>query len=231
MSARLLTAALALSLMTTGDALAAPSEDRILPIDQYTSQKARTLAQKYAPALRALNAGIYHCLPWLDVPKQSIGFFRPKHLAQPQDQRYLSLRIYIEQETSPQFAALGLKERASAMFSRYVGAMLRRMTERAELVTEPLLDGFSVILGWVKPTSQPGERPVHETIAVFADRPTIADYIAGRASIRDLAGRAVVLGYDGETPLGRLKIQAWEDNFIKTFQIANYKPEPGVTCR
>src|SRR5437762_2383936 len=157
--------------MIVGRALAAPSEDRILPVDQYTSQKARTLAQKYAPALRALNAGIYHCLPWLDVPKQSIGFFRPKHLAQPQDYRYLSLRIYIEQETSPQFAALGLKERASAMFSRYVGAMLRRMTERAELVTEPLLDGFSVILGWVKPTSPPGERPVHETIAVFADRP------------------------------------------------------------
>src|SRR2546422_642757 len=96
--------------MTAGGALAAPSEDRILPVDQYTSQKARTLAQKYAPALRALNAGIYHCLPWLDVPKHSIGFFRPKHLAQPQDQRYLSLRIYIEQEASPQFAALADKD-------------------------------------------------------------------------------------------------------------------------
>src|SRR2546428_13776149 len=175
--------------MIVGSALAAPSEDRILPVDQYTSQKARTLAQKYAPALRALNAGIYHCLPWLDIPKQSIGFFRQRTLAQPQDQRYLSLRIYIEQEASPQFAALGLKERASAMFSRYVGAMFRRMTERAELVTEPLLDGFSVILGWVKPTSQPGERPGHGTIAVFAARPTIAAHIAGRPVVRDPASR------------------------------------------
>lgn len=231
MSARLLAAALALSLATAGGALAAPSEDGILPVDQHTSPKARTLAQKYATALRDLNAGIYHCLPWLDVPKQSIGFFRPKHLVQSQDNRYLSLRIYIEQETSAQFAALGLNERASAMFSRYVGAMLKRMTERAELVSEPLLDGFSVIVGWLKPTSQPKDRPVHETIAVFADRPTTADYIAGRVSIRDLAGRAVVLAYDGETPLGPLKIQAWEDNFLKTFRIANYQLEPGVTCR
>src|SRR5437899_13064139 len=105
------------------------------------------------------------------------------------------------------------------MFSRYVGAMLRRMTERAELVTEPLLDGFSVILGWVKPTSQPGERPVHETIAVFPDRPTITYYVAGRASIRDLARRASLLAYDGNPSLGPLKIQASQDSFVQTFTL------------
>lgn len=231
MSARLLAAALALTLPTTGGALAAPPDDRIVPVDQYTSQKARTLAQKYATALRDLNAGIYHCLPWLDVDKESIGFFRPKHLEKPRDDRYLSLRIYITQDASPQFAALKLKERAAAMFSRYIGAMLRRMTARKELVTDPLLDGFSVMVDWLKPTSRPEGRPVRETIAVFADRPTVAEYLAGRVSIRDLAARAVVLGYDGETALGRLTIQAWEDDFIKTFQIANYRPEPGVTCR
>src|SRR5256885_1199246 len=83
--------------------------------------------------LRDLNAGIYHCLPWLDVSQESIGFFRPKHLAQSQDNRYLSLRIFIVQDRSSQFAALKLEERASAMFSRYVGAMLRRMAQRREL--------------------------------------------------------------------------------------------------
>ena len=63
MSVRLLTAALALGLGVVGRAVAAPPDDRILPVDQYTSEKARTLARKYAPALRDLNAGIYHCLP------------------------------------------------------------------------------------------------------------------------------------------------------------------------
>jgi hypothetical protein len=229
--ARLRLAALALTLLTTRGALAAPPDDRVLAIDQYTSEKARALGQKYATALGDLNAGIYHCLPWLHVPKESIGFFRPKHLGKPRDDRYLSLRVYITQDGSPQFAALKLEERAAAMFSRYVGAMLRRMTERQELVADPLLDGFTVIVDWLKPTSQLEERPVRETIAVFADRPTVADYVAGRASIRDLAARASVFGFDGETPVGQLKIQAWEDNFVKTFRIANDRPEPGVTCR
>jgi hypothetical protein len=231
LSARLLTAALALTLLITGGALAAPPDDRILPLDQYTSQKARTLGQKYTTALRDLNAGIYHCLPWLDVAKESIGFFRPKHLGKSRDDRYLSLRVFIVQDASPEFAALKPEARASAMFSRYVGGMLRRMTERRELVTDALVDGFTVIVGWLKPGTEPGTQPVHETIAVFADRPTVADYVAGRVSIRDLAGRAVVLGYDGETALGRLPIQAWEDTFLKTFQITNRPPEPGVTCR
>jgi len=231
LSVRLLTAALALGLGVVGRAVAAPPDDRILPVDQYTSEKARTLAQKYAPALRDLNAGIYHCLPWLEVPKESIGFFRPKHLVPSKDDRYLSLRIYVDQETSPQFASLKMDGRAAAMFSRYVGPMLRRMTQRAELVTDSLVDGFTVIVDWLKPTSQPGTQPVRETIAVFADRPTVAAYIADGVKLRDLGARASVFGFDGETPLGRLSIQAWEDDFVKTFQIANYRLEPGVTCR
>jgi len=231
LSARLLTAAVALALSVVGRAVAAPLDDRILPVDEYTSQKARALAQKYAPVLRDLNAGIYHCLPWLDVSKESIGFFRPKHLVQSQDNRYLSLRIFIVQDRSPQFAALKLEERASAMFSRYVGAMLRRMAQRRELVTDSLVDGFSVIVGWLKPTSQPPAPPVHETIAVFADRPTVAEYVAGRVSITALAARAAVFGYDGETPLGRIPLRAWEDDFLKTFQLANDQPASGVSCR
>ena len=231
MSARLLTAALALTLLIPGGALAAPPDDRILPVDQYTSQKARTLGQKYATALRDINAGIYHCLPWLDVREESIGFFRPKHLPQARDDRYLSLRIYVTQDASPEFAALKPETRASAMFSRYVGSMLRRMTERRELVTDALVDGFTVIVGWLKPTTEPGTQPVHETIAVFADRPTVAEYVAGRVSITALAARAAVFGYDGETPLGRIPLRAWEDDFLKTFQLANDQPASGVSCR
>jgi hypothetical protein len=117
------------------------------------------------------------------------------------------------------------------MFSRYVGAMLRRMTERPGLVTDSLVDGFSVIVSWLKPTSDAGTQPVHETIAVFADRPTVAAYVAGRVSIGALAERATVFGYDGETPRGRLRIQATEDDFLRTFQSVDAQPGSGVTCR
>jgi len=231
LSVRLLTAALALGLGVVGRAVAAPPDDRILSVDQYTSEKARTLARKYAPALRDLNAGIYHCLPWLEVPKESIGFFRPKHLVPSKDDRYLSLRIYVDQETSPQFASLKMDGRAAAMFSRYVGPMLRRMTQRAELITDPMVDGFTVIVHWLKPTIEAGAQPVNETIAAFIERSVVADYLAGRARASDLASRATVLGFDGKTALGRLSVSGWEDDFVKTFQIANYRLEPGVTCR
>ena len=116
--------ALALSLSTTlgvAASSAAPSDDRILPIDSYTSEKGRMLARAHDAALHELNAQIYHCMPWVEIQKESIGFFRPKHLEG--DVRYLSINLYIDQQPSPEFAAYSIEERASRMFSRYVGPM------------------------------------------------------------------------------------------------------------
>ena len=230
LNARLLIAALALTLLTTAGALAAPPDDRVLPVDQYSSPKGRALGEKYATALQALNKDIYHCLPWVHVEREGIGFFRPKHLGP--EIRYLSLEITVEQEPSREFAQQSAEQRASAMFSRYVGPMVRRMTRAAALVTDPMVDGFTVIVHWLKPTIEAGTQPVNETIAAFVERSVVADYLAGRARASDLAIRATVLGFDGKTAVGRLTtIQGWEDNFLTTFQIANYRLEPGVTCR
>ncbi len=210
-------------------ALAAPSEDRILSVDQYTSDKARTLAQKYAPTLRDLNATIYHCLPWTEVQKQSIGFFKPKYLSGG-DERYLSVRLYVEQDPSAQFSALRFDERASSMFSRYVGPMLRRMTANNTMLRDAAVDGFSVIIEWLKQTPASGARPIHETIAVFLEKPVVTEYVTGSARAGDLASRARVFGWDGETPLGQQKLAAWEDNFVSTYKVKNYQLEPGVSC-
>jgi hypothetical protein len=211
----------------TAAAPAAP-EDRILAPEHYTSDKAKTLAVRHGDALRDLNARIYHCMPWVEIQKQSIGFFKPKHATQ--DDRYLSLRIYVDQEPSPAFAQLAMTERASAMFSRYVGPLLRRMAQPS-VVADDSVDGFTVIVEWLKqiPTSA-GARPVHETIAVFVQKSAVADFLAGRTSPQDLAGRAVVLGFDGETSLGDLKLAAWDDDFVTTYKVTNYEVAPGVTC-
>ncbi len=216
--------------MSAGAALgAAPGDDRILPLDQYTSEKGRRLAAAHTAALRDLDTSVYHCMPWVEVQRQSIGFFKPKHVQQ--DDRYLSIRIFIEQDPSPQFAALNLEERAASMFSRYVGPLLRRMTRSGAVLADPLVDGFTVILEWVKqaPRSASG-RPVHETIAVFLDKATGADYLSGAASARDLAARARVLGFDGEAALGSMRLSAWDDNFVATYKVKNYQLAAGVTC-
>jgi len=215
-------------LICAGVAAAQASGDRILSSDQYTSDKARRLAQSHDGALRQLNEGVYHCLPWLEVQKQSIGFFKPKGATQ--DDRYLSMRVYIEQDASPQFSKLRTEERAAAMFSRYVGPLLRRMAANRSLLNDNQLDGFTLILEWQKAAVTGGDRPVHETIAVFLRKAVAADYLAGRGSVGHLAEAAQVLGWDGETALGALKLKAWDDNFVSTYKVANYQLASGVTC-
>jgi hypothetical protein len=225
-----LVAALVLAcVMPAGRAAAAPPEDRVLPVDQYTSDKARTLGATHREALRALNAGIYHCMPWVEVQKNSIGFFKPKHVTV--DDRYLAIRIYIEQDPSPEFARFRVEERASAMFSRYVGPLLRRMTKSPAVAADATLDGFTIILEWMKQVPRAaGERPIHETIAIFIEKAVAVDYLDGALPITEVAAKARVLGFDGETALGPLRLAVWDDNFVSTFKVSNYVLEPGVTC-
>ncbi len=216
------------ALGTSAIAWAAPAEDRLLPVDQHSSDKARRLAKTHARALRELSTGVYHCLPWLDVHKHSIGFFRAKDAGQ--DERYLSLRVYIEQDASPQFSRLGPEERAGAMFSRYIGPLLKRMGADRALLDDPDLDGFTVILDWTKPAPRAsGDRPVTETIAVFVKRAMAAEYVAGRAPVGRLA-EARILAWDGETALGQMRLTAYEDDFVATYKVANYQLEKGVSC-
>jgi hypothetical protein len=230
-----LAAALALAcVIAAGRVDAAPPastapEDRLLPVELYTTDKAKTLGATHRGALRALNSTVYHCMPWVETQKHSIGFFRPKNAAG--DDRYLSIRIYIEQDPSPEFARNRVDERASAMFSRYVGAMLRRMTKDPAVAADATLDGFTVILEWMKQVPRgAGERPVHETIAVFIEKSVGLDYLSGTIPITEVAAKARVLAFDGETPLGPLRLAVWDDNFVSTFKVSNYVLEPGVTC-
>jgi hypothetical protein len=214
---------------TPSPAAASPIDDRLLPAVQHTSDKGKTLATKHVRAMRELAAEVYHCMPWLEIHKSSIGFFKPRNTAG--DQRFLSIRLYIEQEPSPQFARLTTEQRASAMFSRYVGPMLKRMTRNPSILNDDAIDGFTVILEWLKQAPQAaGQRPVHETIAVFIDKVDVDTYLAGRSSVPELAARARILGFDGETALGPLKLSAWDDDFVATFKMKNYQLAPGVTC-
>lgn len=218
-----------LALAAPPSAPAAPSDESVLPAEQHTSEKGKRLASRYTPALRELSAKVYHCMPWVEVKKNGIGFYKPKHLDG--DNRYLSINLYIDQQPSPEFAAYSIEERASRMFSRYVGPMVRRMAATPGLLGDSSLDGFTVILEWLKQMpATPSARPVHETIATFLDRNTAGDYLAGRVPARELAARARVLAWDGETSLGPIRLTSWEDDFVATYKVANYQVAPGVSC-
>jgi hypothetical protein len=99
------------------------------------------------------------------------------------------------------------------------------------MLNDSSLDGFTVILEWLKEMPMSGGRPVHETIAVFLDKATALEYLQGMVKPPDLAERARVYGWDGESPLGRLRLAAWDDNFVSTYKVENYQLAPGVTCQ
>jgi hypothetical protein len=207
----------------------AAQSDLVIPADQYTSQTAKRLAATHAAALRDVAGTLYHCLPWLEVHRHSIGFFKPKHASN--DDRYLSVRVFVEQEPSDSFVALGAEGRAGAMFSRYVGHLLRRMARNRALVGDADLAGFTVIVEWVKQGAQINGRPVHETIAAFVPKPLALEYLTRRVGAADLARRSRVLGFDGETALGEITVRAYDDDFATTYKVANYDTPAGVDCR
>ncbi len=230
---RFLTVVLAVVLavpVLAGRAFAAPPADRVLPPEQHTSDKGQSLARKYMADLQALNGDIYNCMPWVDVQRTGIGFYKPKHLTG--DLRYLALNVEIDQKPSAEFSAYTREERASRMFSRYVPVLLRKMTHDHGIVEDSQVDGFTIILSWLKtePTSA-SERPVNETIAVFMPKAVATSYLDGRIPVGQLADGATVLAWDGKDRVGPLKVTAWEDNFLSTFKIANYQPEAGASCQ
>ena len=215
-------------MLGAGSASAAEAPaDRVLQPDRYTSDRGKTLGQRYQGSLKSLNAKVYHCMPWLDVKTEGIGFYKPKHLEG--DIRYLSLNVVVDQQPSPEFSRLSVQDRVSSMFSRYVPHLLRSMAT-SDLFNEPLVEGFTVIVSWLKIEPAAGQPPVFETAATFLPKSLAGDYLRGRINIAQLANGAQLLAWDGETKLGAIKPKAWVDDFVLTYKVAGYTPDPRVTC-
>ncbi len=225
----LLAALLVLTLLAGTQALAAPA-DALMPVEKYTTEKARALANNHRLRLLEFSEQIYNCMPWLAVYPGRLGF--PKYKDSNNDDRYLSAWIYIDQRDDPAFAALPQERRVSAMFSRYGVDMLRRMAGLTDVVDDSDVAGLSVVLSWLKPgTRQPGQQAVNETLALFIDKATAADFLAKRVGGDEFVSRARFNVFDGERLVGRLPLQVWEDSFNSTYKLANYTPPQGAHCQ
>ena len=209
---------------------AATRDDAIGGLDQYNSDKARTLARTYYPQMVTLYEGIYHCLPWVDIRKGGIGFRKPRWAQE--DDRYLATWIIIDQKDDGRFGTFPKERRASAMFSRYGVDLLRRMASLPGVSADPAVQGYGVVLSWTKPgTDKPGMQPVNESLVFWVDKAVAQGYLAHRVAATELTGRARYTYFDGIEEQGRLPLEVWDDNFTKTFQIKNYELAKGVTCQ
>ncbi len=202
--------------------------DGVAPIEQYTSPKARRLATAYNPQLLKFSEHVYHCLPWVGVVKDGIGFRQPKGAET--DDRYLSTWISIDQADDGRFAALPLERRVSAMFSRYGVDFLRRMTQIPGIAADPDVAGYAVVLNWLKPDSLKTSQPITETLALFVDKATLREFLAKQIPAAAFADRARFNVFEGKELVGRVPLEVWEDNFNSTFKLKNYVLEKGQHC-
>ena len=223
-----LAAAATLTFLVNPASAADAPADRVLQPDRYTSDKGRALGQKYQGNLRDLNAKVYTCMPWLDVKTEGIGFYKPKHIDG--DVRYLSLNVNVDQQPAPEFTKLSVQDRVSSMFSRYVPHLLRSMATN-DLLKDPNVEGFTVITSWLKADPSSGQPAVMETSASFVPKSVAVDFLRGKASVAQLAEGSHVIAWDGETKLGQIKPKAWADDFVLTYKVAGYTPDPKVSCR
>ena len=206
----------------------AAADEAIMGIEQYKTPKARTLATTHQALLQQMREEIYHCMPWVGVQKAGIGFRQPKGATE--DDRYLSVWIMIDQDEDARFSALPAERRASAMFSRYGTDLLRRMAALQPLVADPNVQGFSVVLSWLKPGTGGAVQPVNETLALFVDKPTALGFLGKRVSSSEFTRRAKFSVFDGVQDMGRLPLEVWEDSFVRTFKVANYEVPKGQRC-
>jgi hypothetical protein len=106
------------------------------------------------------------------------------------------------------------------------------MARSQALTADPGVEGFTIILEWLKQSVRAAsDRPIHETVAVFIDKASALDFLAGRLTPRALADRAQLRLWDGETSLENLRLtRLAEDDFVSTYKMTNYQLDPGVTC-
>lgn len=217
---------LAVMLAFVSPAMADP-QDSITPLEQYTTDKAKSLASVYRPELVRFSEHVYWCLPWLGVMKNGIGFRQPK--GADSDERYLTVWVSVDQTDDGSFAAMSRERRVSAMFSRYGVDLLRRLTAMTSAASDANLSGFSVVLTWPKP-GVPAANPVSETMALFVDKESLANFLARRLPPRDFVSRARFSVFDGKEPVGPLKLDVWDDNFNSTYKLKNYEAPKEANC-
>ena len=214
--------AVLLALAFVSPSLAAP-EDSITPLEQYNTPKSKALASTYKPQLLRFYEHVYWCLPWLGVAKNGIGFRQPKGITE--DDRYLSVWVMIDQTDDGSFAKMPRERRVSAMFSRYGVDLLRRLTSMTSAASDADLTGFSVVLSWPKPGLPPNQA-VSETMALFVDKASLADFLAKRLEPTEFVSRVKLSVFDGKDPLTPGKLEIWEDTFNSTYKLKGYEVPP-----
>jgi hypothetical protein len=186
---------LAATLASAGLAFALPADESILPPEAHAPDL-RALVQEHVAGLRGLYAELARCAPRLSVQKNGIAFRRPR--TRPDGPPHLVLWVWLDpgqQPQGPSFAA-----RAGEAFGQYGQGLFRRLLGQSPVFADPRVGGYGLILTWIGPT-QRGGRVVGESLAVFADKLAVANFVLDTIGPAAFLSRVEVRAFDGETEL------------------------------
>lgn len=189
-----------------GGPAALSADEAILPLGQHTPGEARALAAEYAVELRRLQAELQPCAARLDVQRHGIAFRRP----QTRPDAAPSLTLWVWVESGPPAGGGSLAARAAGVFERHGRGLFARLLARSPLFADPRVGGYGLILTWLSPTQQ-GGRLVGESLAVFADKLAVANFVHETIGAATFLARADVRAFDGQTELTSPRLTVDDD--------------------
>jgi hypothetical protein len=168
--------------------------DGILSFEEHAAGEARALAQVHAGELRALQSDIDRCLAGVAVQRKGIAFRQPRGFAT--DAPYLTLWVWLTDGRAP--GGGDIAARATDAFRRHAQTLFRRLVGRSPVFADPRVGGFGLILTWLGPIPRDG-RIVGESLVMFADKLTVANYVFDTIAPSVFLERAGVRIFDGQT--------------------------------
>jgi len=199
-------AAFAVGLLLSEPAAGLPREEAILSAKDHPSAETRALAEAHADELLGLYEDVRRCAPRLDFQRHGIAFQRPRGAAAAAP--HLTLWVWLDPGRPPR--GPDLVARAAEAFRRHGQGLFRRLMARTPVFVDPRAGGYGLILTWLKPEPV-GGRLVGESLALFADKLTVANFVHDTIAATTFLTRVEVRAFDGQTEV-RLPRLAVEDD-------------------
>lgn len=191
---------------TIATPVAGSAQEALLPTEQHAAGEPRALAEQYANELGRLEADITPCAAQVAVHRHGIAFRRPQGGAARAP--YLTLWVWVDRARPP--AGASLLARAGDAFGRYGRPLFGRLLGRSPVFAEPRVGGYGLILTWLGPASS-GGRLVGESLAVFADKLAVANFVHEAIGAGTFLARAEVRAFDGQDELPPPRLAVDED--------------------
>lgn len=192
-------AGLAAALLALGLPVGSASAQPAVLAPEEHAAETRPLAERHLRDLERLHVAIARCIPGVGVRIQGIAFRRPRgrSLAAPA----LTLWVWVEGEPPP---GRDYGARAAAVFTSYGQPLFRHLLASSPVFQDPEVGGYGLILSWLAPPT--GPRLVAESLAVFVDKLTAANFAHESIGPATFLARADTRRFEGRTELAALPL-------------------------